>query len=440
MLALVFLVLAIIFIVVSSTRFNLHPFLSLLIAAICVGFSGGLDAGAIIAAITDGFGSTLKSIGIVIAFGAIIGVFLERSGGAQTLAAFVLRLVGEKRAPLAMNITGYIVSIPVFCDSGFVILSTLNKAISKRTGLSMTILAVALATGLYSTHVFVPPTPGPLAAAATLNADVGLVMMLGLLVAIPSALAGLLWALYYSRRFHISPKDFGEAENKPHKKPSAPASFAPLLTPIALIALRSVADFPGAPFGKELFYQFAMFLGNPVIALLIGVLLSFTLKSRQVKESSMDWVGEGLKSAGVIILIIGAGGAFGNILRTTHIGDTLGAMLSQWPLGIFLPFIIAAVLKTAQGSSTVAIITAAALVSPLLPAMGLDATPARALVVLAIGAGSMTVSHANDSYFWVVAQFSDLDTATALKCHTLATLAQGLVGITVIAVLAVLFV
>ncbi|HPG38598.1 MAG TPA: GntP family permease [bacterium] len=440
MLTLVFLVLAIVFIVVSSTRFNLHPFLSLLIAAIFVGFSGGLDAAAVITAITDGFGSTLKSIGIVIAFGAIIGVFLERSGGAQALAAFVLKLVGEKRAPLAMNITGYIVSIPVFCDSGFVILSALNKAISKKTGLSMTILAVALATGLYSTHVFVPPTPGPLAAAATLNVDIGLVILLGLVVAIPASLAGLLWACFYGKRFHVTPQENVEAESVRQPHPAVSAAFTPLLTPIALIALRSVADLPGLPFGQGWFYQVIMFLGNPVTALLIGVLLSFTLKSRKVKESAMDWVGEGLKSAGVIILITGAGGAFGGILRATHIGDTLGNALSQWQIGIFLPFIIAAVLKTAQGSSTVAIITTAALVSPLLPAMGLDSSLARALVVLAIGAGSMTVSHANDSYFWVVEQFSDMDTATALKCHTMATLMQGLVGIAVIALLTMVMV
>ena len=183
------LVIVVILLVVLSTKYNLHPFLSLLLAALTMGFIGGLEAELIITKISEGFGATLKSIGIIIAFGTIIGAYLEKSGGAKTLADTVLKIVGEKKSALAMNITGFIVSIPVFCDSGFVILSTLNKALSKRTGISLTILAIALGTGLYATHVFVPPTPGPLAAAATLEADLGLVLLLGIIVAIPSAFA-----------------------------------------------------------------------------------------------------------------------------------------------------------------------------------------------------------------------------------------------------------
>jgi len=177
------------------------------------------------------------------------------------------------------------------------------------------------------------------------------------------------------------------------------------------------------------------FIGHPVIALIIGVFIAFGLKKRSAKESNFDWVMTGLKNAGVIILITGAGGAFGNILRATGIGDTLGELMAGWKLGIFLPFVIAAVLKTAQGSSTVAIITTAALISPLMEPLGFTSSMAKALVVLSIGAGSMTVSHLNDSYFWVVAQFSGMDTSTALRSHTLATLFQGLTAIIVIAVL-----
>jgi len=429
----VHLILVMVFIVLSTTKLNLHPFLALLLAAIYMGYFGGLDAAKVIPTISEGFGGTLKSIGIVIACGTVIGTFLERSGGAKTLATTILKVVGEKRAPLAMSITGFFVSIPVFCDSGFVILSTLNKAISKRTGLSLSVLAIALATGLYTTHVFVPPTPGPLAAAATLGADIGLIILLGLLVSIPTAGVGLLWALYYSNRFQIIPKDFVEPASDIKKNPPVFSSFAPLLVPILLITLGSVAAYPTAPFGRSIIYQSLLFLGNPVTALLVGVFLSFGLKSKKISDSSIDWVSAGLKNAGVIILITGAGGAFGNILRATDIGDTMGSALTHWHIGIFLPFIIAAVLKTAQGSSTVAIITTAALVSPLLVSMGLDAPIAKALVVLAIGAGAMTVSHANDSYFWVVSQFSDMDTSTALRCHTMATLVQGITGILVIA-------
>ena len=435
MLTLLFLLATIAFIIVATTKFKLHPFLSLLLAALGMGFLGGLDAAAVVGKITDGFGGTLKSIGIVIACGTIIGTFLERSGGAQTMAASVLKVVGEKRAPLAMSLTGFIVSIPVFCDSGFVILSTLNKALSKRTGLSLAVLAVALATGLYTTHVFVPPTPGPLAAAATLGADIGLVLILGLLVSIPTAGAGLLWALFYSRRFQISAEELLEEESAA-ETPGVWRSFAPILLPIVLIALKSVAEYPTAPFGEGTGRALFSFVGHPVVALLIGVFLAFVLEVKGNGGVRFAWVSAGLKNAGAIILITGAGGGFGNVLRATGIGDQIGAVVTEWHVGILLPFLIAALLKTAQGSSTVAIITTAALVSPLLAQMGLDSAVGKALVVLAIGAGSMTVSHVNDSYFWVVAQFSNMDTATALRCQTLATLGQGIIGILVIATLA----
>ncbi len=425
-------------IIVATARFKLHPFLTLLLAAVVMGFVGRLNAAEIIGKLTEGFGNTLKSIGIVIAFGTVIGTFLERSGGAQTMADSVLRVVGERRSPLAMSITGFIVSVPVFCDSGFVILSALNRALSRKTGLSLAVLAVALGTGLYTTHVFVPPTPGPLAAAATLNADVGLVIALGLVVSVPAAAAGLLWALLYARRFRIVPGEEIGGERgaaQPTHAPGAGISFAPIVVPIVLIALRSVADFPSAPFGTGLAKALLDFIGHPVIALLVGVFLAFALPGPEGEIRQMDWVMAGLRSAGVIILITGAGGAFGNVLRATGIGDVVGKSMVSGQLGLFLPFAIAAVLKTAQGSSTVAIITTSALMAPLLPAMGFTSAVAKALVVLAIGAGSMTVSHVNDSYFWVVAQFSDMDTGTALRAHSLATLVQGIVGALTVALL-----
>lgn len=353
------------------------------------------------------------------------------------MASSILKMVGEKRSPLAMSITGFIVSIPVFCDSGFVILSTLNKALSKKTGLSLTVLAIALATGLYTTHVFVPPTPGPLAAAATIGADIGLIILLGLVISIPTAMVGLLWARYYCNRFKITANESDESITEEEDEPSSGLAFAPLIVPIILIALKSIADYPSAPFGSGFIKEAISFIGHPVFALLVGVFIAFGLKNKQKgRQVHFDWVALGLKNAGVIILITGAGGAFGNVLRATGIGDTMGQVMSQWHVGIFLPFLIAAVLKSAQGSSTVAIITTAALIAPLLEPLGLAAPVAKALVVLAIGAGSMTVSHLNDSYFWVVAQFSNMETGIALRCHTLATLIQGITGIITIAIFA----
>lgn len=445
MLNIVYLVLIVVLIILATTKLKVHPFLALLFAAILAGFLGGLDSSQVLEKLTEGFGNTLRSIGIVIACGTMIGTILQKGGGAQTIATSLLQGVGEKRAPLAMSMTGFIVSIPVFCDSGFVLLSAINRALSRKTGITLSVLSIALATGLYTTHVFVPPTPGPLAAAGEIGAQISLVLILGLVVSVPTAGAGLLWALVYARRFSIVPQngpsernEVDQIEQADHRSCGRFAAFAPLLVPIVLIAIKSVVDYPTEPLGSGMLAQGLAFVGHPVIALLIGVLLS--MRSVPSRAESLVWVSQGLASAGSIILITGAGGAFGNLLRATGIGDSLATGMAHWQLGIGLPFVIAAVLKSAQGSSTVAIITTAALVSPLLESLGLAGEYAKALVVLAIGAGAMTVSHLNDSYFWVVAQFSDMDTATALRCHTLATLLQGLVGIATIGLLKVLLV
>ncbi len=466
---LLFVVAAIVFLTV---RWNVHPFIALLFGAIVIGFPAGLGVTDLVGSIAEGFGSTLRSIGIVIAAGAIIGEFLDRSGGARVLANRILEKVGDHNAPLSMSMTGYIVSIPVFCDSGFIVLSALNKAISKRTGLSLTVLAVALASGLYATHVFVPPTPGPLAAAATLGADIGWVIILGLAVSIPAMIAALAWATLYCRKYDIR-YDFNAAKtqydlidkksndvverkvgspethiseesteqgsraetSKTYEIPSFKIAIAPILLPLILIALKSVAEYPTAPFGNELIFSSAVFMGDPIIALLTGVLLSFLMISgRSMKQSSV-WMEEALKKAGVVILITGAGGAFGMVLRQTELATFAGQFAEMAGLGVLLPFLIAAFLKTAQGSSTVAIITAAAITAPLIEPLGFDSTVGKALLVLAIGAGSLTVSHVNDSYFWVVAKFSEMDTSTALKTHTVATLIMGITGLITIQVM-----
>ena len=448
MVILIALVIVVILMVVAASKFNVHPFLSLLLAGIVMGFVGGLGKTEILKTLTDGFGKTLGSIGIIIAFGTIIGAYLEKSGGAMTLANWVIKVIGAKRSVLAMNLTGFIVCIPVYCDSGFIILSSLNKAISKKSKIPLVTLGVALAAGLFATHVFVPPTPGPLAATAALDADLGLVILLGILVAIPVALVGKFWGEYIGRRVTeataaqnaaqpITDKSLAGKEGKPSPTnlPSARISFAPIVVPIILIALKSIGSYPTHPFGTGTFADFIDFIGNPVIALFIGVALAFPLKPKGIIETHSNWVGAGLEQAGVIILITGAGGAFGAILRATGIGDFIGSSFADLDLGLLLPFIIAAVLKTAQGSSTVAIITTAAIIAPILESFGLDSSMGRALSVLAIGAGSMTVSHINDSYFWVVAQFTEMDTPTALKSQTISTLIQGLAGIAIIIVL-----
>lgn len=437
MIILISLVVVVFLMVVAASKYKFHPFLLLLIAGIVMGFVGGLNESEITATLSNGFGKTLGSIGIIIAFGTIIGAYLEKSGGARSLANWVLNLVGEKRSLLAMNLTGFVVSIPVYCDSGFIILSSLINGISKRAKIPLFVLGIALAAGLYTTHVFVPPTPGPLAATAALEANLGLVIALGLTVAIPVALSGYFWARYLKRR---SPYISEHNENDLIKEevvhaPKASVSFLPIIIPIVLIALKSISDYPTHPFGNGLFSQIVSFVGNPIIALLFGVFLAFPLKPKNSEKDHSHWVVSGLKEAGIIILITGAGGAFGAVLQATGIGDIIGTYFKEFNIGLLLPFLIAAVLKTAQGSSTVSIITTAAVIAPLLDSLGLDSSLGRALSVLAVGAGAMTVSHLNDSFFWVVTQFSEMTTTKALKSQTTATLIQGLTGILLILII-----
>lgn len=435
MIIFLWLLLVVIIIVWMTVHLKLHPFLALLFGTLVMGFLARLEVSVLIGSVGQGFGATLQSIGIVIAAGAIIGEYLDRSGGAKILANKILDKVGEKNSPLSMSMTGYIVSIPVFCDSGFIVLSALNKAIAKRTKISLAVLAVALASGLYATHVFVPPTPGPLAAAATLGADIGWVLILGLIVSIPVMIAALLWATRFCKRFEIEYEISKESQKK-GTPPSFKIAVAPILTPIVLIALKSIAEYPTYPFGEGFFYSAAVFMGDPIVALLTGVLLAFLMVNGDRKKIQNQWLEEALKKAGIIILITGAGGAFGAVLRETDLGDYAAQFAAVEGLGVLIPFLIAAFLKTAQGSSTVAIITAAAICAPLLEPLGLDNTTGAALAVLAIGAGSLTVSHVNDSYFWVVAKFSELDTSTALKTHTIATLIMGITGLITIQIMA----
>ncbi|UBZ14129.1 GntP family permease [Flagellimonas marinaquae] len=423
----------VLFIVIATVKFKMHPIFSLTIAAIASGFFLGMAPKSIMSTMAEGFGNTLSGIGLVIAFGTVIGIYLEKTGSTQVLANSILGIIGLKRSPLAMNLAGFVISIPVYCDSGYIILSSLNKAISKKTGIPVLVFAIALATGLYSAHVFVPPTPGPLAAAAILDADLGMVLIFGLLVAIPVSIAGYFWARFIGKS--LQEDEILETAETKEKVPSTVQpfqAFLPLLVPIILIALKSVADYPTHPLGDGWAFSVLGFLGSPVIALLIGVFFAFALGRKVPSEVKKEWVPEAFKQAGAIVLITGAGGAFGAILRTMDIASIINLESSTGVGGLLIAFAISTVLKTAQGSSTVAIITTSAIIAPLLETFGLVSITDKALAVLAIGAGAMTVSHINDSYFWVVSQFSHMKVKTALRGHTLGTLVQGVVGILMI--------
>lgn len=433
------LALLIAFIVLSTTKLKLHPFLALLGAAFIGGFAYQLPTNEIVKHITTGFGGLLGGIGLVIAIGTIIGVILERTGAAITLANTVIKVMGQRFPTLTISIIGYLVSIPVFCDSGYIILNSLKEAIAKQMKVSLVAMSVALATGLYATHTFVPPTPGPIAAAANLGleSNLGLVILIGLIVSFVTAMAGLWWANRFLKQdiellpeIHADELEKTAALRKEYDQlPSAFQAFLPILLPIILICLGTIVAFPSKPLGTGVLAQVLAFLGQPVVALLAGLGSALSLLKGSKKEEFNKVVIEGIMLAAPILLITGAGGSFGAILKATPLGAYLGETLSGLGVGIFMPFVVSAALKTAQGSTTVALVTTSALVAPLLPQLGLDSDMGRVLTVMAIGAGGMTVSHANDSFFWVVSQFSRMKVATAYKAQTAATLVQGLAGI-----------
>ncbi|WP_066830116.1 GntP family permease [Rufibacter ruber] len=431
------LVAGVAFIVVATAKFKLHPFLGLLLAAFGVGIAAGVPLPEVVKAVNDGFGGLMGYIGIVVVAGTIIGKILEKSGAALRMAEVVLRVVGEKRPQLGMSLIGALVSIPVFCDSAFVILSSLRKALAQRAHAPQASMSVALATGLYATHTLVPPTPGPIAAAGNIGASnyLGTVILFGLIVSVPTMLAGYFWATNVAVKIPVEEeqeptdsyedilKDFGQM-------PSAFKAFTPILLPIVLIGAGSVVSFQ--QWSGEAAYVM-LFLGTPVVALLLGVLAAFALLPKWNEETLTGWVGEGLKDAAVILLLTGAGGAFGAVIKATSVAEVIKGVAQgeamQGALLLLVPFLIAAALKTAQGSSTAALVITSALVAPTLAQAGIVGAVPLALVVMAIGAGAMAVSHVNDSYFWVVTQFSGLKVADAYKAHTMATLLQGITAI-----------
>ena len=445
------LLLTILFIIFATAKLKWHPFLVLILSAFLVALFYQVPLNTVAKTISDGFGGILGYIGLVIVFGTIIGLILEKTGAAIVMAETVIKVLGPRFPTLTMSIVGAVVSVPVFCDSGYIILNSLKESLAERLKVSSVAMSVALATGLYATHTFVPPTPGPIAAAGNLGleSNLGLVIMVGVVVTTVAVLAGWLW----SNRFldttpdnidaldAVTVPDNMKTRDDYSKLPSATMAFLPIIVPIVLICLSSVANLPSTPFGSGILTDILIFIGNPLTALLIGLFLSFLLINTDQKTQQIsDSISQGLVVAAPILLITGAGGAFGAMLKVTPIGDYLGTTLSALGLGTFMPFIVSAALKTAQGSTTVALVTTSAMVAPLLGQIGLDSELGRVFCVMAIGAGAMTVSHANDSFFWIVSQFSRMSVAQAYKAHSMATGIQGVTSIIFIWLLTLVFI
>ncbi len=425
-------------IVLLSVKYRVHPFFSLLLASFIVGLGVGFPIAEVVSAMKEGFGNIMKSLGLIVVLGTALGVLLEHNGSTKVMADTILKWIGNKYPALAMSITGFVVGLPIFCDSGFIVLSGLNLSLAKRTGTKVLVMAVSMATGLYAVHCLIPPHPGAVTAAAVLEVDYGKLILIGIIAAIPAMLVGYWYASYTGKKIVVTNEREEElAIENLNKQPSALQAFLPVVVPVILIALKSFLI--TAANSPAWWQQVIADSGDPVIALSVGVLLALSSTRPWKKESINHALQEAAHKAGGILVIIGAGGAFGAVLAATKIGQHFSEALPLEHLGLLFPFLLTSVLKTAQGSSTVAIITAAYIVQPLLPALGFYTPDSKLFCVLAMGAGSMMISHANDAYFWVIARFEKIDMKTMLKVYSVATVLMGLVTLLTVYLLSLIF-
>lgn len=406
------LLIGIIVLIFLSMKTKVHTFLALIFASIITGLIGGMDVSSVLSSITTGFGNTLSSTGIIIGLGVMMGAVLEKSGAAEQLAFSLIKLVGKKKEEWALGITGYIVSIPVFADSALVILTPLAKALSKVTGKSAVSLGLSLAIGLQLTHTFVPPTPGPLTVAGLLGVDVGVMILSGILVTIIPFIVCIFYCKWLGKKIYQIPDDSGdgyikkdfkeeyikEIENveelmKDKNLPPLLMSVLPILVPLLMIFTNTIFSFSG----KE--SEIITFVGSPIVALSVGVLIAvYGLARDKDKSTVMDYMEDGIKSTGMIMLITGAGGALGFIVKDSGIGTALGELVVSLPIpAVLIPFIVAALMRIALGSATVAVTTAATLTAPLLAVVGLDPV----IAAMSTCAGGIAFSYFNDSGFWV---------------------------------------
>ena len=448
-------ILAIILMIIMISKFKIHPFVSIMLISLVLGIIAGipivdktLEDGTKVSGLANvigaGFSGTFSSIGIVIILGALIGSILEVTGAALKLADMVIRLVGQNNPVLAMELMGWVVSIPVFCDSGFVILNPIRKALVQRTRESSVSMTIGLASGLYIAHVFIPPTPGPIAAASTLGIgdNLLLVMGLGVVCSIFPLAAGFIYAKFIGKKVKADDevdksevvKTYEELVAEYGKLPSGFSSLAPIIVPIILMALSSVSSMAGL---TGIAAELIAFLGTPIIALAVGTAFAAAQLAGAGKMSDFYKIcNDTLMTVGPILFVTAAGGVLGKVISASDMVNYISShaeVLSA--MGIFFPFLLSAILKSAQGSSTVALTTTAGIVAPLLPVLGFTTPVQITLVCMAIGAGAMTVSHANDSYFWVVTNFGAMSPDRGYKTQTMNTLVMGIAAIIEIALL-----
>ena len=410
-----------------SYRFKIKPFLTLLIASFLSGIFLKIDILETLYLIYKGFFSIVLIIGPIIIIGTVLGKFLNETGTSKKMVNTFISYFGIDNIPLSLNLIGLIISIPVFCDAAFILMSSIVKDLSKITKKNIILLSVCLATGLYSAHVFIPPTPGPIAASAIINADIGLLFLIGIVVGIIVSISGYVWMKFlFKKEFKINP---GEIKSHDFTSDRSIVSFLPVIVPILLISTSTIIKYPKLDINKLPFLKIFEIIGKPEIALLIGFIMTLIFLKKDEIQSTPQWIIKSLKNSFGILLITGAGGALGYIIRESGIIDNLNLNIATGLASIFSVFILATIIKTIQGSSTVAIVTTCAITAPILQSIGMTSELEKVILIISIGSGAMTISHVNDSYFWVVTKYSNIEINDVLKYFSSATLIQGLTGL-----------
>jgi len=450
------LAVGIIVMIILVMKTKIHTFIALLLAALITGLIGGMpvvditDAAGVtttgvITAIKDGFGNTLKSTGIIIGLGVMMGGILEVSGAAEQLAFTFIRVIGKRKEEWALAITGWVVSIPVFADSAIVIFAPLVKAMSSVTGISVVGLALSLACGLQMTHCLVPPTPGPLTAAGLLGVDVGQMILVGIVISIPMMLVIVPYCKWVGRKIYQVPAANGDGyDRKEFKKeyiksmdevekligekklPSFGASIAPIIVPIILIFVKTFWDLLGS--GEGVLNSIIGLVGEPIVALAVGTVIAiYGLVRKEDNKKVINIMDTAVKDTGIIMLITGAGGSLGNVIKVSGIGNVLGEAVVGLPIpAILIPFIIAALMRIALGSATVAITTAASLTAPLMASIAVSPI----LLAASCCVGAISFSYFNDSGFWVFnGMFGVNELKDQIKCKTAVSLIMAVTGI-----------
>ncbi|ASF38064.1 gluconate transporter [Halobacillus halophilus] len=434
-------VVALLFLVMKT---KLQAFVALLTVSILVGLAVGMNPGDIITTIEDGMGGTLGYVAVIIGLGAMFGEILRVSGGAERLALTLIDKFGEKNISWALGLTGFIVSIPVFLDVALVILVPMLYSLTQRTKKSLLYFGIPLLAGLAVTHSFIPPTPGPIAVASLLGADLGWVILFGFLAGIPAMiLAGPVFGKYISNKIHVGVPEYmlEQVKNVDYDQKNLPSfgSVVAIITlPLVLILINTLS---GLVLPDDSTAQSILtFVGHPFVALTIAALLTFYIfgiKRGYSKEQVQEITTKALEPAGIIILVTGAGGVFGEMLIQSGIGDILANAMEQTQMPILVfAFLTATVVRVAQGSATVSMITAAGLVSPLLDTFDVS-EPMLGLLVIAIASGATVVSHVNDSGFWLVNRYFGLTEKETLQSWTVMETIIGLVGFSVALILSI---